>query len=1040
MNTIIQAAIQRSRASIMLLIFLFIAGISAYQSIPKEANPDVAIPMMYVSMSLDGISPEDGERLLIRPMEHELRSLEGIKKMTSTASEGHASVMLEFDAGFDADQALADVRVKVDAARSKLPSEAEEPVVNEINVGLFPVLSVGLSGPVSENQLVYIARQLQENIEAIPEVLEVDIGGDREDLLEVVVDPQVLEGYGLDYQQLFNLVSNNNRLVAAGSLDTGAGRMSMKVPGVIEDLDDVLSMPIKVDGDTVITFADVATISRSFKDPLGFARINGQPAVVLEVKKRSGANIISTIEQTKALIDEASSRFPEGMHINYIMDQSKEVKSMLSDLLNNVLTAVVLVLILIIATMGVRSAVLVGITIPGAFFAGILMIAALGYTMNIIVLFALILVAGMLVDGAIVVSELADRHLAEGQTPKQAWANAASRMAWPIIASTATTLVVFMPLLFWPGVVGQFMKYLPATVILCLLASLFMALIFLPVMGSLSKAKTTPQDTQQSRAGKAYRGLLGRLLRRPGFTFIGMLGAMVLIFLAYGKYNHGVEFFPSVEPESAQVWVRARGDMSIYEKDALLKQVEQRLLGLSEVQALYARSMASSSGELAADVVGTLQFQFIDWYDRRKAAQILDEMRSLTADIPGIILEFRQQEEGPSGGKPIELQVSSMESAATDKAVAKIISQMQQLGGFVDIEDDRSLPGIEWRLEVDRAEAARFGADVLTVGNAVQMISNGLLLAKYRPEYASDEVDIRVRFPQSWRSLDQLQRLTIQTSRGQVPLSNFVELVPAPKTSIIKRIDSNRAVTIKADLAPGFQVTERLKALLGSDIKLPDNVHVKTAGESADQQEAMTFLLGAFATAIFLMLMILLVQFNSWYQTLLILSAIIFSTAGVLLGLLVNGQSFGIVMVGMGIIGLAGIVVNNNIVLIDTYNQLRDSGLSAFEAALETGCLRLRPVLLTSITTVLGLMPMVLAVNVNLLEPSLGFGAPSTQWWTQLSSAIAGGLTFATVLTLFLTPCMLVLGEKLRPRKVEPATATTPNSGDDIALLLKKRA
>ncbi|MCD1597803.1 efflux RND transporter permease subunit [Rheinheimera aquimaris] len=1040
MNTIIQAAIQRSRASIMLLIFLFIAGISAYQSIPKEANPDVAIPMMYVSMSLDGISPEDGERLLIRPMEHELRSLEGIKKMTSTASEGHASVMLEFDAGFDADQALADVRVKVDAARSKLPSEAEEPVVNEINVGLFPVLSVGLSGPVSENQLVYIARQLQENIEAIPEVLEVDIGGDREDLLEIVVDPQVLEGYGLDYQQLFNLVSNNNRLVAAGSLDTGAGRMSMKVPGVIEDLDDVLSMPIKVDGDTVITFADVATISRSFKDPLGFARINGQPAVVLEVKKRSGANIISTIEQTKALIDEASSRFPDGMHINYIMDQSKEVKSMLSDLLNNVLTAVVLVLILIIATMGVRSAVLVGITIPGAFFAGILMIAALGYTMNIIVLFALILVAGMLVDGAIVVSELADRHLAEGQTPKQAWANAAGRMAWPIIASTATTLVVFMPLLFWPGVVGQFMKYLPATVILCLLASLFMALIFLPVMGSLSKAKTTPQDTQQSRAGKAYRGLLDRLLRRPGFTFIGMLGAMVLIFLAYGKYNHGVEFFPSVEPESAQVWVRARGDMSIYEKDALLKQVEQRLLGLSEVKALYARSMASSSGELAADVVGTLQFQFIDWHDRRKAAQILDEMRSLTADIPGIILEFRQQEEGPSGGKPIELQVSSMESAATDKAVAKIISQMQQLGGFVDIEDDRSLPGIEWRLEVDRAEAARFGADVLTVGNAVQMISNGLLLAKYRPEYASDEVDIRVRFPQSWRSLDQLQRLTIQTSRGQVPLGNFVELVPAPKTSIIKRIDSNRAVTIKADLAPGFQVTERLKALLGSDIKLPDNVHVKTAGESADQQEAMTFLLGAFATAIFLMLMILLVQFNSWYQTLLILSAIIFSTAGVLLGLLVNGQSFGIVMVGMGIIGLAGIVVNNNIVLIDTYNQLRDSGLSAFEAALETGCLRLRPVLLTSITTVLGLMPMVLAVNVNLLEPSLGFGAPSTQWWTQLSSAIAGGLTFATVLTLFLTPCMLVLGEKLRPRKVKPATATTPSSGDDIALLLKKRA
>ena len=1039
MNQLIQAAIARSRASMMLLLFLFIAGISAYQSIPKEANPDVAIPMMYVSMSLDGISPEDGERLLVRPMEHELRSLEGIKKMTSTASEGHASVMLEFDAGFDADKALADVRVKVDAARSKLPSEADEPTVNEINVGLFPVLSVGLSGPVSENQLVFIARQLQENIEAIPEVLEVDIGGDREDLLEIVVDPQVLEGYGLDYQQLFSLVSNNNRLVAAGSLDTGAGRMAMKVPGVIEDLNDVLSMPIKADGDTVITFGDVATISRSFKDPLGFARINGQPAVVLEVKKRAGANIISTIEQTKALIEKASSQFPAGMQINYIMDQSKEVKNMLSDLLNNVLTAVVLVLILIVATMGVRSALLVGITIPGAFFAGILMIAALGYTMNIIVLFALILVAGMLVDGAIVVSELADRNLAEGQPPKQAWANAAGRMAWPIIASTATTVVVFMPLLVWPGVVGQFMKYLPATVILCLIASLFMALIFLPVMGGLSKARPPVHEVEQSAAGKAYRHLLQRLLRRPGLTFAGMLGAMALIFVAYGKYNHGLEFFPSVEPESAQVWLRARGDMSIYEKDALLQQVEQRLLGLSEVKALYARSMASAGGELAPDVVGTLQFQFIDWHDRRRAGAILDDMRALTADIPGIILEFRQQQDGPAAGKPIELQISSMQSADTEQAVTQIIAKMRELGGFVDIEDDRSLPGIEWRIEVDRAAAARFGADVLTVGNAVQMISNGLLLAKFRPEYASDEVDIRVRFPQNWRSLDQLGRLTIQTARGQVPLSNFIKLVPAPKTSVVKRIDGNRAVTIKTDLAEGFQVSERLQALLGSDIKLPDTVLVKTAGESADQQEAMTFLLGAFATAIFLMLMILLVQFNSWYQSLLILSAIIFSTAGVLLGLLVNGQSFGIVMVGMGIIGLAGIVVNNNIVLIDTYNQLRDSGLTALDAALETGCLRLRPVLLTSITTVLGLMPMVLAVNVNLLEPSLGFGAPSTQWWTQLSSAIAGGLTFATVLTLFLTPCMLVLGEKLRPRKVTADSSVISNS-DDIALLLKKRA
>ena len=1016
MRSLIHAAIHRTRATLTLLVFLFLAGLYAYSAIPKEANPDVAIPMMYVSLSLDGISPEDAERLLVRPMEHELRSLEGIKKMTSTASEGHASVMLEFDAGFDADKALQDVRVKVDAARSKLPGEADEPTVNEINVALFPVLSIGLSGPIAESELVFIARQLQENIEAIPEVLEVDIGGDREDLLEIVVDPQVLGSYGLDYMQLFSMVSNNNRLVAAGSLDTGAGRLSVKVPGVIEDLQDVLSMPVKVDGDSVVTFADIATISRSFKDPQGFARINGQPAVVLEVKKRAGANIIATIDQVQALVDEARAMFPEGLEVDYIMDQSKEVETMLSDLLNNVLAAVVLVLILIIATMGVRSAVLVGITIPGAFLTGILMIWIIGYTMNIIVLFALILVAGMLVDGAIVVSELADRNQADGQEPKKAWADAASRMSWPIIASTATTLAVFAPLLFWPGIVGQFMKYLPATVIICLLASLAMALVFLPALGGLKRHASPPHPVKPNKVGQAYAKLLARLLLRPGRTLGGMLAAMVLIYGTYIGFNHGVEFFPSVEPESAQVWVRARGDLSIYERDRLLQRVEQRLQGMSEVQALYARSMVSVMGEMPPDVVGTIQFQFVEWDQRRRARAILNEMRDLTADISGVILEFREQEGGPAAGKPIELQVSSQDPAATAEAVEQILAEMQNLGGFVDIEDNRSLPGIEWRVEVDRAAAARFGADVMTVGNAVQMVTNGLLLARYRPEYASDEVDIRVRFPEKWRSLEQMSRLTVNTPRGQVPLNNFVEVMPAPKTSVLNRVDGNRAVTIKSDLAEGFQVQERLKALMAFKEQLPPGVMVRTAGEAADQEEAAQFLLTAFVTAIFLMLMILLVQFNSWYQTALVMSAIVFSTAGVLLGLLINGQSFGIVMVGMGIIGLSGIVVNNNIVLIDTYNQIRGDGVSAYDAAFETGCLRLRPVLLTSITTVLGLMPMVLSVNVNLLEPSLGFGAPSTQWWTQLSSAIAGGLTLATVLTLFLTPCMLVLGDNWRSR------------------------
>lgn len=1013
MKTIIEAVIDRRRATLTLLLFLLIAGTVTYATIPKESNPDVAIPIIYVSMTLDGVSPEDGERLLVRPMEHELRSLEGVKEMTATATEGHASVLLEFDAGFDANLALADVREKVDSARSRLPSEADEPQVHEVNVSLFPVLSVGLSGTVNQRTLVTIARALQDELEALPEVLEVDIGGDREDLLEIIVDPQVLDAYQIDYAELFSLVDSNNQLVAAGSLDTGAGRMALKVPGVIEDLDDIANMPVKVSGNSVVTFSDVATINLSYKDPESFARINGQNAVVLEVKKRTGANIIETVEKTKALVAAAQAHFPPGMQVHYTLDASKDVRDMLSDLLNNVLTAVFIVMIVLIGAMGTRSAIIVGVTIPGAFLTGIILLSLLGHTLNIVVLFSLILVAGMLVDGAIVVSELADRNIREGQAPKQAWANAASRMSWPIIASTATTLVVFAPLLFWPGIMGQFMRFLPLTLIMCLSASLAMALIFMPALGSLQRTpplKDTPRT--EPRGSALYARWLNKALDFPGRVAVGIIGFVVTIYVLYGFFNFGTILFPEAEPQSAQLLVRARGDLSIYERDELLKSVEERVIGMPELESVYARSTVSPSNELAPDVIGTLIFRFTEWDERRPAAVILEDIKARTADIPGLLLEAKKQEEGPVSGKPIELYISATDPDDINPAVEAIISEMEALGGFVDIEDDRNLPGIEWQVKVDRAEAARFGTNVVSVGNAIQLSTNGILLAKYRPEFATDEVDVRVRFPEAWRSLDQLSRLNIQTDRGQTPISNFVDLVPAPKTSTVRRIGGKRAVTLKSDVAPGFQPAERLSALLNSGVSLPDGVYVEAGGENQEEQETGQFLMSAFAIAIFGMFMILLIQFNSWYQSALVISAIVLSTSGVLFGLLIGGQPFVIVMVGMGIIGLAGIVVNNNIVLIDTYNKLRPSFNSAREAAFETGCLRLRPVLLTSITTILGLLPMAIGVNVNLVEPSLGFNAPTTQWWIQLSSAIAGGLTIATLLTLFLTPCLLVLGDR----------------------------
>lgn len=1022
MRQLINAALTHTRTTLLLLVGLLLAGTAAWQAIPKEANPDVTIPIIYVSLALEGVSPEDGERLLVRPMEQELRGIEGLRKFTAQSSEGHGSVTLEFDPGFDPDTALADVRERVDIARSSLPDEAEEPRVMEVNVSEFPVLSIGLSGDLDTRERMTIARRLKEEIEGIADVLEVEIAGEREDLLEIVVDPLVLESYGVDFDTLFNQISRNNRLVAAGSLDTGAGRLALKVPGIIESLNDVMNMPVKVEGDQVVTFGDVAWIHPTYKEAEGFARIDGQPAVVLEISKRAGANIIATIEAVREQLALAEDLLPEQLRITTILDESVTVQNMLSELLNNVLTAVVLVLIVVVAVMGWRMALLVGLTIPGAFLTGILLVWAFGFTLNIVVLFALILVAGMLVDGAIVVSELADRHLHDGQAPHQAWLDAASRMSWPVIASTATTLAVFIPLLFWPGVVGQFMKYLPATVILCLLASLAMALVFLPTLGRLftrtSHASGTGPIDESTALGRGYRRILSRLLQHPAWVLLFAVLLIALLYTGYARFNHGVDFFPSVEPDSAQVLVRARGDFSAEETDAILQRVEQRLGGMGEVEALYARSYAVPDQQMGSDVIGMLQFQFIDWYQRRPARTILADMAERTQDIPGITLEFQEQEMGPGGGKPIVLEVSATDPDIADAGVDQITAMMRNLGGFTDIQDNRSLPGVEWQVHVDREAAARMGTDITTIGSAVQLLTTGLQVATYRPPTVNDEVDIRVRLPENWRTLNQLERLTINTPRGQVPISHFVEITPAPKVGTLNRIDGRRAITVEADLAPEFLADERLRALLDAGQgQLPDGLMVNVAGEQEDQQESMQFLVSAFLVAIGLMALILVTQFNSYYQAALVLSAIVFSTAGVLMGLLITGQAFGIVMVGMGVIALAGIVVNNNIVLIDTYNELRAEGMPPAQAALEAGCLRLRPVLLTAITTVLGLMPMVLGVNVNLFAPALGFNAPSAQWWTQMSSAIAGGLTFATFLTLLLTPCMLVIGGRLRREK-----------------------
>lgn len=1113
--TPIDAALNRSRTVLALLFFILLSGSLAYVAIPKEADPDINIPIVTVSMTHDGISPEDADRLLTRPMEQELRSIEGVKEMRSTSYEGGANVVLEFDAGFDADSALDDVREKVDLVRPDLPDETDDPVVAEVNFSLFPVLIVTLSGDVPERTLLRTARDLQDRIESLPTILEANITGERDEVVEVIIDPVITESYGLEPESLLDLLTRGNRLVAAGALDTGSGRFSIKVPGLFETSDDIFNLPLLNNGDAIVRVRDVAEVRRGFKDATTYARVDGKPALAIEVVKRSGENIIDTIKAVRAIVDEERAYFPEGLNVGFSSDKSEDIKTMLTDLQNNVMSAILLVMIVVVAALGLRGGLLVGIAIPGSFLAGILVLSTMGLTVNVVVLFALILAVGMLVDGAIVVTEYADRQLAMGVEKQKAYGLAAKRMSWPIIASTATTLAAFLPLLFWPGIVGEFMKYLPITLIATLSASLAMALIFVPVLGAnfasvirlviavclaaasfgiahglavefgLGDAAIGPailggilgivlgfwlggfagrllekrgdisddpvsDDGETSDAArrslesaglftKAYIKTLSLSLRAPWLVLILAVGALVGTVGYYGTHGKGVEFFPNIEPKLMIVNVHARGNLSVDERDALTAEVEREILNIGLETGEF-KSVYTSSGtfrvrdEEAEDIVGKINIEFVDWDMRRTAAEITEDIRERTSGLAGIIVEIRQEEQGPPVGKAIQIQLSARNPDLLDPAIARLRAKLDEIDSLVDVEDSRPIPGIQWEYAVDRAQASKFGASIATLGSFIELVTNGLRMSSYRPDDTDDEVDIIARFPENYRSIDQLDRLRVTTDRGTVPAGNFVERQAEPNTGLLRRVDGLRIAYVRADVAEGVLADPYVQAMKQwvADNPLPEGLTVTFKGEDQEQKEAQDFLMKAFGVALFLMAIILVTQFNSFFSAFLILFAVIMSTVGVLLGLLITDQPFGIVMSGIGVIALAGIVVNNNIVLIDTFDRLKKSAPTIREAILWTGAQRLRPVLLTTITTILGLLPMVMQTNIDFITREISTGAPSTQWWVQLATAIVFGLAFATLLTLLVTPCWLMLraqvSDLIKPKGKKPAKAQSRDS------------
>ncbi len=1036
MNRIVAAAIDRWRTSLLILFTGLLAGVLSYVNLPKESDPDIPVPFIFVGVPLEGASPEDTERLVVRPLETELRALEGVKELNCTALVGIGNCVIEFEVNFDQDQALIDVRDKVDNARRRFPAEVDEWTVQEFNQSLQPVLAITLYGDAPERTLYALAKDLERELETLPTVLNANLSGAREEVLEIEIDPARLEGYNITYEEILAAVSGNNTLITAGNLDTGTGRFQIKVPGLIENATDLLNLPIRANGDRLILLRDVSTIKRTFKNADSFARFNGQPAIALQVVKRLGTNLIETTERAREVAMAMSKDWPQSVHVAFSLDQSRQIRDSMNQLIASVTTAILLVMILVVAALGLRSGLLVGFAIPGSFFLAFFLIGLAGMSINFMVLFGMVLSVGMLVDGAIVIVEYADRKMAEGLDRVEAYKLAGQRMFWPVVSSTATTLAAFVPFLFWDSIAGKYMSFLPKTLILVLLASLAMALLFLPAIGSLVGKRPADADASignvSAGAGAPtdlpgftgfYARMVSRLVKHPVMVSMTAFFVVVSVFMWFGATPHRSEFFLATEPEQVFVYVRARGNLSPREQDSLGNMVTDKLKNIEGISTIYmttgaGRSLGGSNTPPPEDTAATLFIDFLPFGERPNGHKIFARISERVRNIPGIITEVRELQNGPPVGKDVQVELTGINANALERVARTIRAHFDDMSSLKDIEDTLPLPGVEWQLMVDREQAGRFKVDISRVGAAVQLLTNGILVGRYRPDDSDEELDIRVRFTPDARDIDQLDRLRVTTLSGPVPISNFVTRKASPRVDKVSRRDGRRVIEVRANAKEGYAANlliEEIKTWM-TTADLPNGVDVHFRGADEKTADASNFFIGAMGAALFMMAVILLMQFNNIWHVFLTLQAVVLSITGVLIGIQLNAplDYISVLMVGTGVVALAGIVVNNNIVLIDTYHHMRELGFAPDEAVVRTAAQRLRPVLLTTITTILGLLPMVFMINANFLKGQITIGGPSAEWWVPLAATVVWGLSFATLLTLILTPVLLGAPSRVR--------------------------
>ncbi len=1072
-------AVKKSITVMVLAVIIIVFGVYSYRVLPRENEPDITIPYVFVSTSYKGVSPTDIETSITIEIEKKLKGLDGVKKIQSVSSEGLSSINIEFITGTDIDQALQDVKDKVDEAKGELPADLEnDPSVFEVNLSEMPIAVYSLSGTCGLPCLKDIAEDLKDDIEAVAGVLEAEVTGGLEREIRVEVIPDKLAFYGMSISSFQEKLYSENQNISGGAIRMGDGRFQLQVPGEFKSPGEIYSLVLGTHNGQPVYLKDLAVVIDGFKEEASRSRLDGKAAVSIAVKKRSGENIIAISKEVDGLIEQAKPTWPGSTEIVKVMDKASDIEGMVADLENNILTGLLLVVVVIFFAMGLRNAIMVSMAIPFSMSLSFTILHLMGISLNVVVLFSLTLALGMLVDNAIVIIENIYRYMEQGAPRLEAAMRATSEVAYPVIGSTLTTLAAFSPMLFWPGIMGEFMGYLPLTLIVTLTSSLFVAMVINPALASMfMKVKDSGQRKELSveeitaagekpveikgRFLKGYSRVLRFSLQRP--ISVVMIACAILILLFQGwmlavGLEKPVEFFPDLEPKSIYVNVEPPEGADLEYVDRLIKRVEVAITGadqnmsaadsdtaemydvayvpkehrkadgsifmgpsdLGNIKNIYTKAVTTpgSDAMFSPNTPNNIGVRFIDLEERNRSSnETMDEIRKRVAGIPGAKITIAMAEEGPATGSPINIEIAGDEMIVLGKLSKQVKEIITKIPHVVDVRDDYSEGTPSIRVVIDRQKAALFGLTTDMIGFALKTAYNGLDVSSFRE--GNEDYDITVQLSEEDRRLtDVLHELMISVPSGEmVPLSTLADIEYTGAIGDIVRIDNQRVVTVKANVdetkMPGPVARAQAEKLL-KDLPLPSGYAVKFTGEMQEQKESEDFLAKAFIVALFLIFFVLVSQFNSVTKPLIIMTAVILSLGGAFLGLAVFRQPFGIIMTGVGVISLAGVVVNNAIVLIDYIDKLRDRGMEVREAVVAAGATRLRPVILTAITTILGLLPMVTGVSFDFHNLAISWVSESSQWWSSMAIVVVFGLMIATFLTLVVVPTLYSFFEDLK--------------------------